>query len=54
MRKEDLEFFPYALSALADEEWSDLEAEVTDPTDPLMRTKAYERFDRLLARDKTG
>lgn len=53
MRKEDQEFFPYAFCALSPEEWSDLAAEVTDPTDPLMRAKACERLDDLLARGKT-
>jgi hemerythrin-like domain-containing protein len=53
MRKEDQEFFPYAFSALSPEEWSNLAAEVTDPTDPLIRAKASERLDDLLARGKT-
>jgi hemerythrin-like domain-containing protein len=54
MRKEDQEFFPYAFCTLSPEEWSNLAAEVTDPTDPLMRAEACERLDDLLARGKTG
>lgn len=54
MRKEDQEFFPYALCTLLSEEWSALEAEITDPTDPLMRAKACEQLDGLLARGTTG
>jgi hemerythrin-like domain-containing protein len=54
MRKEDQEFFPYACCTLSPEEWSNLEAEITNPTDPLLRAKACERLDDLLARGKTG
>lgn len=53
MRKEDQEFFPYAYCALAPEEWSTLEAEISDPTDPLLQAKACGRLDDLLARSKT-
>jgi hemerythrin-like domain-containing protein len=54
MRKELQELFPYALFTLPPEEWSKLEAEIADPTDPLMRAKACEQLDDLLARCKTG
>jgi hypothetical protein len=46
--------FPYALFTLPPEEWSKLEAEIADPTAPLMRAKACEQLDDLLARGKTG
>ena len=54
MRKEDQEFFPYAFCALSPEEWSNLAAEITDPTDPLMQANACEQLDDLLARGKIG
>jgi hemerythrin-like domain-containing protein len=54
MRKEDQEFFPYAFCTLSPEEWSNLAAEVTDPTDPLMQANACEQLDDLLARGKIG
>ena len=53
MRKEDQEFFPYASCSLAPEEWADLADEITDPTDPLVRTKAGEELDKLLSRGRT-
>lgn len=53
MRKEDQEFFPYALSVIGPEEWLDLEAEITDPTDPLTCTRASRQLDGLLARGTT-
>jgi hemerythrin-like domain-containing protein len=54
MRKEDQEFFPYAFWTLSPEDWSNLEAEITDPTDPLMQANACEQLDDLLARGKIG
>lgn len=53
MRKEDQEFFPYACCALSPEEWESLAAEITDPTDPLMRTQANKRLDSLLSQGRT-
>lgn len=54
MRKEDQEFFPYASCTLSPEEWADLADEIVDPTDPLMRAKAGESLDELLARNRAG
>ena len=50
MTKEEQWFFPDALKMLAPEEWSDLEAEVSDPTDPLFREKSADRLRSLLDR----
>lgn len=50
MRKEDQEFFPYAAAALTAEEWADLEAEVDDPTDSLLREKAAAHLNEMLSR----
>jgi hemerythrin-like domain-containing protein len=44
IRKEEQGFFPYALATLEPREWADLEAEVTDPTDPLLAETAAERL----------
>ncbi len=41
--KEESEFFPDALQTLTPEEWRDLEAEVTDPTDRLFRETSSEQ-----------
>ena len=54
MRKEDQEFFPYASCTLSLEEWADLADEITDPTDPLMRARAGEALDELLARGRSA
>ncbi len=50
MDKEENRFFPEALRTLTPEEWADIEAEVTDPTDPLFRSKAPLRLSTLEAR----
>jgi hemerythrin-like domain-containing protein len=48
--KEEHQFFPEALRTLTPEEWADIEAEITDPTDPLFRGKAPRRLSTLEAR----
>lgn len=53
MAKEEHLFFPDALKTLTPEEWADLEAQVTDPTDPLFREKAAERLRGLVGRTAT-
>ncbi len=50
MDKEEHRFFPEALRTLTPEEWADIEAEITDPTDPLFHGKAPQRLSNLKAR----
>lgn len=50
MEKEETEFFREALRLLAPEEWADIEAEITDPTDPVFQGKAAPRLSELEAR----
>ncbi len=50
MDKEEYQFFPEALRTLTPEEWADIEAEITDPTDPLFHRKTPQRLSNLEAR----
>ncbi len=52
MAKEEHQFFPEALRTLTPEEWTDIEAEITDPTDPLFHGKAPQRLTTLEARNR--
>lgn len=53
IEKEENDFFPEALRCFTPEEWADLEAQVTDPTDPLFREKAARRLAALRGRAST-
>jgi len=50
MDKEEHQFFPEALRTLTPEEWADIEAEITDPTDPLFHGMARPRLSTLEAK----
>ena len=50
MEKEENEFFRAALRLLSPEECADIEAEITDPTDPVFQDKAALRPSELEAR----
>ena len=50
MEKDENEFFRAALRLLSPEAWADIEAEVTDPTDPLFQDKAAPRLSELEAK----
>ena len=51
IRKEEAQFFPTAARMLSPEEWSEVESQVTDPTDPLFRQASADRLRSLLNRD---
>ena len=48
--KEEHQFFPEALRTLTPEEWAEIEAEITDPTDPLFHGMARPRLSTLEAK----
>ncbi len=50
IEKEETKFFPSAVRMLSAQEWSEIEAQVTDPTDPLFRQAAADRLRSLLSR----
>ncbi len=50
MDKEEQQFFPEALRTLTPEDWADIEAEITDPTDPVFQGQATPRPSTLKAR----
>jgi len=49
MRMESERFFPAALAALSSEDWSEIDARVDDPDDPVFGSARQERFEALRA-----
>ena len=47
MEMEETEFFPAALESLSDEDWRELEAQMTSSEDPLFGEHVGERFEHL-------
>lgn len=47
MQMEEAEFFPAALEHLVDEDWTELQARMTTPEDPLLGERVGERFEHL-------
>ena len=47
MQMEEAEFFPAALEHLVDDDWTELEARMTTPEDPLFGERVGERFEHL-------
>lgn len=50
MEREERDFYPDAAGALSPEDWAEIEAQVTDPTDPLFRETVALRLRGLLDR----
>ena len=47
MNEEESQFFPAALKALTEEDWSEIDAKVARPEDPLFGESGDKRFTRL-------
>ena len=47
MQMEEAEFFPAALEHLVDEDWTELQARMTTPEDPLLGEHVGERLEHL-------
>jgi hemerythrin-like domain-containing protein len=47
MEMEETEFFPAALENLVDEDWKQLQTQMTTPEDPLFGERVGERFEHL-------
>ncbi len=47
MEMEETAFFPAALKALGPEDWAEIDAQVSDPDDPLFGAKVEKRFAAL-------